>query len=52
MAQLGHLHSLLERVRRRLEPLSTPVPVPLVRACRRVHAALPGVAGELGRLCC
>ena len=51
MAQLGHLHSLLERVRRRLEPLSTPVPVPLVRACSRVHAALPDVASELRRLC-
>jgi len=51
MAQLGHLQSLLERVRRRLEPLSTPVPVPLVRACSRVHAALPDVASELRRLC-
>ena len=51
MAQLGHLHSLLERVRRRLEPLSTPVAVPLARACSRVHAALPDVASELRRLC-
>jgi ParB family transcriptional regulator, chromosome partitioning protein len=51
MAQLGHLHSLLERVRRRLEPLSTPVPAPLARACSRVHAALPDVASELRRLC-
>jgi ParB-like chromosome segregation protein Spo0J len=51
MAQLGHLHSLLERVRRRLEPLSTPVPLALVRACSRVHAALPDVASELRRLC-
>ena len=51
MGELGHLHSLLERVRRRLEPLSTPVPVPLVRACSRVHAALPDVASELRRLC-
>jgi len=51
MAQLGHLQSLLERVRRRLEPLSTPVPVSLVRACSRVHAALPDVASELRRLC-
>jgi len=51
MAQLGHLQSLLELVRRRLEPLSTPVPVSLVRACSRVHAALPDVASELRRLC-
>jgi len=51
MAQLGQLQSLLERVRRRLEPLSTPVPVSLVRACSRVHAALPDVASELRRLC-
>lgn len=51
MAQLGHLQSLLERVRRRLEPLSPPVPVSLARACGRVHAALPDVASELRRLC-
>jgi len=51
MAQLGHLQSLLERVRRRLEPLSTPVAAPLMRACSRVHAALPDVASELRRLC-
>jgi len=51
LTQLGHLHSLLERVRRRLEPLSTPVPVPLARACRRVHASLPDVVSELRRLC-
>jgi ParB family chromosome partitioning protein len=43
MAQLGQLQ--------RLEPLSTPVPVSLVRACSRVHAALPDVASELRRLC-
>jgi ParB family transcriptional regulator, chromosome partitioning protein len=51
MGELGHLHALLERVRRRLEPLSTPVPAPLARACGRVHAALPDVASELRRLC-
>ena len=51
MAQLGHLQSLLERVRRRLVPLSAPVPVSLARACGRVHAALPDVASELRRLC-
>jgi ParB-like chromosome segregation protein Spo0J len=51
MAQLGHLQALLERVRRRLEPLSVPVAAPLVRACGRVHATLPHVASELRRLC-
>jgi ParB family transcriptional regulator, chromosome partitioning protein len=51
MAQLGHLQSLLERVRRRLESLSAPVPVSLARVCGRVHAALPDVASELSRLC-
>jgi ParB-like chromosome segregation protein Spo0J len=51
MGELGHLHSLLERVRRRLEPLSTPVAAPLARACARAHAALPEVASELRRLC-
>ena len=50
VAQLGHLLSLLERVRRRLEPLSTPVPLPLARACSRVQAALPDVASEIRRL--
>jgi ParB family transcriptional regulator, chromosome partitioning protein len=51
MGELGHLGALLERVRRRLEPLSTPVPLSLARACGRVHAALPEVASELRRLC-
>ena len=51
VGELGHLGSLLERVRRRLEPLSTPVAAPLARACERVHAALPEVASELRRLC-
>ena len=51
MGELGHLHSLLERVCRRLQPLSTPVAAPLARACGRVHAALPDVARELWRLC-
>jgi hypothetical protein len=49
--ELGHLRSLLERVRRRLAPLNTPVAAPIVRACARVHAALPEVASELARLC-
>jgi ParB-like chromosome segregation protein Spo0J len=47
---LGHLHSLLERVRRRLAPLKPPLATPLARACARVHAALPEVASELARL--
>jgi ParB-like chromosome segregation protein Spo0J len=51
VGDLGHLRALLERVRRRLERLSTPVAAPIARACGRVHAALPGVASELGRLC-
>jgi ParB family chromosome partitioning protein len=51
VSELGHLGSLLERVRRRLAPLSAPVAAPLARACGRVHAALPEVASELGRLC-
>ena len=51
VGDLGHLRALLERVRRRLERLSTPVATPIARACARVHAALPEVANELGRLC-
>ena len=51
VGDLGHLHWLLERVRRRLQPLSAPVAAPLARACTRVHAALPEVASELRRLC-
>jgi ParB family transcriptional regulator, chromosome partitioning protein len=48
---LGHLQSLLGRVRRRLESLSAPVAPPLARACARVRAVLPEVASELRRLC-
>jgi hypothetical protein len=51
VGELGHLQAQLERVRRRLAPLSAPVAAPLARACGRVHAALPEVASELGRLC-
>jgi len=51
VGELGHLQALLERVRRKLLPLSAPVALPLARACARVHAALPEVASELGRLC-
>jgi ParB family chromosome partitioning protein len=51
VGELGHLGSLLERVRRRLAPLSTPVAAPIARACARVHATLPEVASELRRLC-
>ncbi|HSW27779.1 MAG TPA: hypothetical protein VLJ62_33805 [Burkholderiaceae bacterium] len=47
---LGHLGALLQRVRRRLQPVQPPVAVPLARACARVHAALPEVASELARL--
>ena len=50
MRQLGHLRSLLERVRQRLEALSTPVPEPLMCACARVQAALPDLARGLRRL--
>lgn len=50
LADLGQLQRLLERVRRRLQPMSTPVAAALARACGRVHAALPEVAGELRRL--
>jgi len=49
--ELGHLQSLLERVRRRLAQAELPVAAPLVFACRRVHAAWPEVAHELRRLC-
>lgn len=48
---LAHLQSLLGRVRRRLEQLDTPVAMPIALACRRVHAALPGLTNELRRLC-
>jgi len=51
VGDLGHLRSLLERVRRRLQRLSTPVAAPIERACARVHQALPEVASELRRLC-
>jgi ParB-like chromosome segregation protein Spo0J len=51
VGDLGHLRALLERVRRRLEPLSPPVPAPIARACGRVNTALPEVASELRRLC-
>jgi len=50
VGDLGHLRALLERVRRRLQGLNTPVGAPLARACARVHAALPEVVSELGRL--
>lgn len=50
VGDLGHLRALLDRVRRRLQGLNTPVAAPLARACGRVHAALPEVAKELRRL--
>ncbi len=49
--ELGHLQSLLERVRRRLAQAQGPAAAALVFACRRVHAAWPEVAHELRRLC-
>lgn len=51
VGELGQLQSLLDRVRRRLQPLSTPVAAPLAQACARVQAALPEVASEIRRLC-
>lgn len=49
LGELGQLQSLLDRVRRRLQPLSAPVTAPLARACARALAALPEVAHELRR---
>lgn len=50
-AELGHLNALLGRMRRRLEPMQSPLAMPVVLACRQVYAALPGVGNELRRLC-
>ena len=50
VAELGYLQGQLERARRALAALQCPVGVPLVRACRRVRAALPDVDSELRRL--
>lgn len=49
VSELGHLQALLDRVRRQLQPLNTPAPPSLARACARVQAALPEMARELGR---
>jgi ParB-like chromosome segregation protein Spo0J len=49
VGELGHLQALLDRVRRQLQPLNTPAPAALGRACARVQAALPEMARELGR---
>ena len=51
VGELGHLQSLLGRVRLRLVGINTPVATPIALACQRVHAALPEVAIELRRLC-
>jgi ParB-like chromosome segregation protein Spo0J len=51
VGDLGHLRALLDRVRRRLQGLHTPVAKPLARACGRVQAAMPEVQSELRRLC-
>lgn len=48
--ELGQLSSQLERVRRRLAPLSAPLAVPLACACERVQAAWPAVDSQLRRL--
>lgn len=48
--ELGQLSAQLDRVRRRLAPLSGPLAGPLARACDRVQAAWPGVASQLRRL--
>lgn len=50
-AELGQLHALLDRVRRRLQSLSAPVAAPLARACARADALLPEVVSEIRRLC-
>ena len=49
--ELGHLLSLLARVRRRLVQIDPPVAPPIALACRRLHGALPEMANELRRLC-
>lgn len=51
VGELGHLHALLGRVRRRLEHMDTPLATPIALACRQVYAALPGFGNELRRLC-
>jgi ParB-like chromosome segregation protein Spo0J len=50
VAALGYLQAQLERVRSSLVALQVPVAMPLSRACRRVHEALPEVDAELRRL--
>ena len=50
VAELGHLQTQLERVRRVLGALQCPPALPLARACRRVRGALPEVDAELRRL--
>ena len=49
--QLGQLQWLLGRVRQRLEQIDALSAPPIAMACRRVHAALPGLNNELRRLC-
>jgi len=51
VGELGHLHALLGRMRRRLEHLDTPLAMPVALACRQLFAALPGLGNELRRLC-
>jgi ParB-like chromosome segregation protein Spo0J len=49
-AELGYLQALLQRAHRRLVPLNAPLEPALKGACQRLHATLPEVSNELGRL--
>lgn len=51
VSELGHLLSLLARVRRGLEQIDTPVTRPIALACQRLHTALPGFDNQLRSLC-
>ena len=50
VTELGHLQSQMERSRRALMALQSPVGVPVKRACARVHSALPSLDNELRRI--
>lgn len=49
-SEMGYLQALLQRVCRRLQPLSAPLEPALKGACVRLHATLPEVSNELKRL--
>ena len=51
LGELGHLQSLLGRVRQRLAPMNAPLATPIAVACRRLHSILPELTNELRRLC-